>query len=683
MRKIKVFAIVAAAVAVLALAGCSFIIGNTSGGEEPPAEQRTVKVMLGEGEGFVISGDNPKTVAPGETVSFDVKINDDYILDEVSGGATYDASSGRLVLSNVQYPTTLKLKLHPKYSYSLSLFCDEKAGSVSHNAGSSNIREGSQVTVTATPAENATFLGFSSGDYIDKGGKLLGYATSYTFTMSENVTIYANYQIKMPDAPTIAEIGDTVIYHANGGTVKGSTLETVTVKLVKSNYICPNALISNGTFVRDGYVLAGYNTKPDGSGKFYAPGWNIILSDKNAAVLYAQWLPETPASDFQYVNGGSSITITKYNGNDDIVVIPEKIGGLPVTAIHSNTFSGKSFSTLFVSRFVDTIVDGAVSRCNNFKTLYLSDSVLSITDRFYENCPNFQKLYMCATRLPAYVKDRNGIKAIKYERLITAKGKKLILSSGSNCAYGINSRQLEQALGGEYSVVNYGTNLRAAAVFYVDVIAAHINPGDIHIRCPETDKYQWGFKQIDTIVWQHCEGAYDAFADVDIRNYTNLFSSFGSFNRGNSRRSYLREYDTTSFNESMNFYGDYDHIRTQRPGSFDHWPITFDPNLITQNYHNYLNRAFDAVVAAGGKNYLSFPASNAEAVDRGYSTKTFVDTIEQYLHVTVISKPEDYIFDSSYFYNSDYHLMTNGAEIRTERLARDIKAQLAKEKSGQ
>ena len=46
----------------------------------------------------------------------------------------------------------------------------------------------------------------------------------------------------------------------------------------------------------------------------------------------------------------------------------------------------------------------------------------------------------------------------------------------------------------------------------------------------------------------------------------------------------------------------------------------------------------------------------------------------------MISKTGDYIFDSKYFYNSDYHLNTAGAIIRTDLLIRDIKAQLAKEK---
>jgi hypothetical protein len=36
--------------------------------------------------------------------------------------------------------------------------------------------------------------------------------------------------------------------------------------------------------------------------------------------------------------------------------------------------------------------------------------------------------------------------------------------------------------------------------------------------------------------------------------------------------------------------------------------------------------------------------------------------------------------DSKYFFNTDFHLNTEGAKVRTDLLIRDIKAQLAKEK---
>ena len=52
---------------------------------------------------------------------------------------------------------------------------------------------------------------------------------------------------------------------------------------------------------------------------------------------------ETPASDFEYVDNGDSVSIKAYNGSDPIVVIPEQIDGKDVISIMDGAFSNDSF----------------------------------------------------------------------------------------------------------------------------------------------------------------------------------------------------------------------------------------------------------------------------------------------------------------------------------------------------
>lgn len=52
--------------------------------------------------------------------------------------------------------------------------------------------------------------------------------------------------------------------------------------------------------------------------------------------------PETPASDFEYLDHGDSVSIKAYNGSDPIVVIPEQIGGKNVISIMDGPFSNDS-----------------------------------------------------------------------------------------------------------------------------------------------------------------------------------------------------------------------------------------------------------------------------------------------------------------------------------------------------
>ena len=43
------------------------------------------------------------------------------------------------------------------------------------------------------------------------------------------------------------------------------------------------------------------------------------------------------------------------------------------------------------------------------------------------------------------------------------------------------------------------------------------NEGDILVLAPEINKFQFGYSEINTTLWQIFEGAYDAFSCVDIR----------------------------------------------------------------------------------------------------------------------------------------------------------------------
>ena len=53
--------------------------------------------------------------------------------------------------------------------------------------------------------------------------------------------------------------------------------------------------------------------------------------------------PETPASDFEYLDHGDSVSIKAYNGSDPIVVIPEQIDGKDVISIIDGPFTNGSF----------------------------------------------------------------------------------------------------------------------------------------------------------------------------------------------------------------------------------------------------------------------------------------------------------------------------------------------------
>ena len=58
----------------------------------------------------------------------------------------------------------------------------------------------------------------------------------------------------------------------------------------------------DGRFTRDGYVLLGYSTDPDGSGELILPGhkYKLDLPKEMQMVLYCVWQKASDASNFTY-----------------------------------------------------------------------------------------------------------------------------------------------------------------------------------------------------------------------------------------------------------------------------------------------------------------------------------------------------------------------------------------------
>jgi hypothetical protein len=111
--------------------------------------------------------------------------------------------------------------------------------------------------------------------------------------------------------------------------------------------------------------------------------------------------------------------------------------------------------------------------------------------------------------------------------------------------------------------------------------------------------------------------------------------------------------------------------------------LDMDPDYLTKSYVANLNREFDNIAAAGGKVYVTFCCTmkiNLNQESQGIERQTdYKNAVIQNIHGTVISDPGTYVMDYKYFFNSVYHLNTAGSQLRTQWLAKDILAQLAKD----
>ena len=651
-------------------------------------------------EGATVESENPIYIESGQSAKFTLTIEAGFKLEGIetinskvnaltgdeasfsfgSFGAVYE--DGVLYFENALYPTTLSLDVRPLKTYRYFIENNPKMGTATSNTEDGRVPEDTFITAYAEAAEDCIFIGWSKGAPMAKGGEFLSYSPEYSFKLNTDMFIYPNY---------LSKNSRYIKYNANGGTVTGSNqdtnIDTLYYEINTKHYPCPNALGDTGVFYREGYALLEYNTEPDGSGVSIGLGTNVSIipgseDEENILELFAQWVKYTDASLFSYTESNEKITITEYDGNDETLVIPEEIEGVPVVAVANGAIKGKNIKTLFLTKNIASVSLRAVSNCPNLETLYISDSITKMQNESISNCPNLKNFYINAVMAPRYFESLGWGSSIKYKWLLTAPGKRLIVISGSSSAFGLNSPLLTELLDDEYSIVNYGTHAGACALFFLEFTADQIREGDVVVMAPEPIwETQQGANWLDALTFQLLEGAYDAFRHVDIRNYTNVFAAFADYN---STRSKMGAGSYDDYIDDVNIYGDILTNQADHPenyiagGQF----VSFG-NVMNREGAARLNRVNDTVISKGGRMYLSCSPVNRNAlVDGGDTEKkqaSYIANIARLVDFPVISVPKDYIFPGNYFADTDHHLNDIHSADRTIQLAKDLKAQFESE----
>ena len=91
--------------------------------------------------------------------------------------------------------------------------------------------------------------------------------------------------------------------------------------------------------------------------------------------------------DFEYSSNGTGATVTRYNGTEISVNIPEEINGLPVTGIGDNAFAGNSFLRYVrLPSGVENIGMRAFENCHGLLSINITQNVKRIGTEAFSGC---------------------------------------------------------------------------------------------------------------------------------------------------------------------------------------------------------------------------------------------------------------------------------------------------------
>lgn len=547
--------------------------------------------------------------------------------------------------------------------------------------GSVEAGVGSKETVTLSIEMNDGFVfdgwtqptqlaGGTYAETIVNGAKPIETKTTYTLTVSEETSVFANYSFK-------------VIYNANGGTAQGGG-DTYEQKFSAVWYKCPVSLPEKGYFTRGGYTLSEYNTKPDGSGTAISLGSRVFTDDNGVTELYCIWEKQSPEADFEYTTSGSSATVTLYKGTDETVVIPDTLGGANVTTVGSKAFDKSSAKKVILSKNVKTVNDKAFAG-SEIDSLVIFDSLTYITDNAFN--PGQLKNLRINAALGMFRNWMQTQSTTKLDRLVYATGKgikKLVMYGGSGSLYGFECKQIDQALGGEYCIINVGSNANATAAFFFDWFEELVTEDDIILWVPELGRYMLGDTSFTDRLWGVISGHYDAFRNVDVSEFDNVLTTYTSYASQHAAAadfvpdSYSQTKEPNAYGEyaSYDFYGDLISLRAHEDGSKDY---SFNQH---PEYYFYMSDLIAKISDNGTRIYFA-PAAMIKGGDgiNDASYNAYIarinDAFPELIHI--VSDYNDLLVEYENRHNSQWHFTWDGAVARTKQLVPYIVAQVEKD----
>lgn len=274
-----------------------------------------------------------------------------------------------------------------------------------------------------------------------------------------------------------------------------------------------------------------------------------------------------------------------------------------------------------------------------------------------------------------------------YDRLRQVEGPKILVVGGSSVAFGLDTALMEELLaqkGYHYNVCSFGLYAAVGTSAMLDLSKATLNPGDIVILAFEPTSETLSTYFGATAFLKCMENAPElalplsrARQDALVGNYIGYVRErYEIFTSGVAPQA-EGVYARSSFNDRCD-------LVYPRPGNI--LPLGYDTSApvdlgavrIAPDFAEQVNEYCRAARSAGARVYLSFGPVNRTALvgDAEAGTEALFTHFNETFDCPIISDPEVYILDSGWFYDSNFHLNSAGAIVRTCALTEDILAKL-------
>ncbi|PJA29558.1 MAG: hypothetical protein CO189_01835 [candidate division Zixibacteria bacterium CG_4_9_14_3_um_filter_46_8] len=262
----------------------------------------------------------------------------------------------------------------------------------------------------------------------------------------------------------------------------------------------------------------------------------------------------------------------------------------------------------------------------------------------------------------------------KCNRLATTPSPKFILVGGSNTAFGLDSKKIQEAT--NYPVVNMGSAADIGLRYMIQSVRQYIHKDDIVVVIPEYYQFTTYFNGSSalTILMEVYPQSVQYYTSRE--QYLNALRGVPSYLRlkFTSMLKILSGYKEVLLfggRKAFNEYGDYTY-RDAKRAEFDvgkqslfggHEELKFEKEAI-----EFINEFYRFTKEKGATALFFFPAISQYHYNQNVNVIEEIDsTLRSGLEIPILNSPTDEIYPLDLFYDSPYHLSLEGRDRRTDK----------------
>ena len=270
-----------------------------------------------------------------------------------------------------------------------------------------------------------------------------------------------------------------------------------------------------------------------------------------------------------------------------------------------------------------------------------------------------------------------------WQKLQDAPGRKIVIVGGSNVAFGVNSAALEAMLrqhGHDYTVCNFGLYAAVGTSAMLSLSEPFIREGDIVVLAIEPTSETFSTYFGATAMLKCAEQHPQMLLHLNAQQRSNVVGNYIAYmqERAAIRRSGVLPdprgaYTRAAFDENGDMV--FDRAGNAMPLGYDtSAPIDLAAFACEDAFVQQVNDYIASAQAKGAQVVMSFSPMNRSAMaDASQQTVySFYQRLAETFRCAIISDPNDYIMDSGWFYDTNFHLNSAGATIRTCQLGCDL-----------